>query len=116
MNKSRRKLLEGVVSTMRKLKDMENNNHTLDVIKQAADDLERAQDEEQDAYDNLPENLMWSDKADTMADNLDNLLDAMCDMGLVVEAYEINSDNPYHNVEKEVLSVIQNCTKAIERV
>lgn len=116
MNKSRRRLLENVVTTMRKLKSMEPNNHTLDVIKQAADDLELANDEEQDAYDSLPENLMWSTKADVMNDNLENLADAMVDMGFIVEAYETDCDNPYHNVEKEILSVIENCTEAIERV
>lgn len=116
MNKSRRKVLEGVVSIMRKLKDMECNNYTLDVLKQAADDLERMNDEEQDAYDSLPDNLRWSERADIMSDNLENLTDAMVSMGFVVEAYEANSDNPYNSTEKEVLSVITNCTEAIERV
>jgi len=116
MNKSRRKLLEGVIATMRKLKNMEPNSHTLEVVKQAAYDLEQVSDEEQDAFDNLPDNLMWSIKGDIMADNLENLADAMIDIEFVVEAYEADSDNPYHNIEKEVLSVIENCTKAIERV
>lgn len=116
MNKSRRKVLEGVVSVMRKLKDMECNNYTLDVLKQAADNLERANDEEQDAYENLPDNLRWSDRADVLSDNFANLTEAMVSMNFVVEAYEVNSDNPYHSIEKEVLSVITNCTEAIERV
>lgn len=116
MNKSRRKLLEGVIATMRKLKNTESDTRTLEAIKQAAYDLELANDEEQDAFDNLPENLMWSIKGDTIADNLQNLADAMVDIEFVVEAYQTDSDNPYHNVEQEILSVIKNCTEAIERV
>lgn len=115
MNKSRRQLLRDVVSLMSKLQDMENNDYTLELLRQAEDDLECATDEEQDAYDNLPENLMWSMKADTLMDNLDNLYDALADIGLVVEAYELEDDNPYLHVKSEINSVISNCTKAIER-
>lgn len=116
MNKSRRKLLEGVITTMRKLENMEVNNHTLDAIKQASYDLELAFDEEQDAFDNLPDSLMWSVKGDNMADNLSNLADAMVDINFVVEAYEKDDDNPYRSIKNDALSVIENCTKAIERV
>lgn len=116
MNKSRRKLLESVVTTMRKLENMEVNNHTLDVIKQASYDLELAFDEEQDAFDNLPDSLMWSAKGDTMTDNLENLTDAMVDINFVVETYETNDKDPYRSAKKDILSVIENCTKAIERV
>lgn len=117
MNKSRRKELSKIIQTLQKLKDMENNSHTLEILQQAADDLECISDEEQDAYDALPDNLMWSSKADTMTDNLDNLADAMVDMAAIVEAYELVSDrDPYQDIKAEVDSVIQNCTEAIERV
>lgn len=115
MNKSRRQLLRGVISLMEELPNMENNSYTLEQLRQAADDLELANDEEQDVYDNLPENLMWSMRADALTDNLDNLADALVDMGMIVEAYELDDDNPYSHVKKEIDSVIFNCTEAIER-
>lgn len=39
-------------------------------------DIEWARDEEQDAYDNLPESLQDSDKGCTMEENIDDLTDA----------------------------------------
>lgn len=115
MNKLRRQLLRGVVQVMEMLKGAENNEELLDTLKQAANDLEMAYDEEQEVYDNLPENLAWSIKADILTDNLDNLTDAISDMEVVVDTYEAGEDKPYSAVKKEINSVIKNCTEAIER-
>lgn len=116
MNKTRRKLLAKVVAVMQKLEGMENNNRTLDLLKQAKDDLENATTEEQDVRNNLPENLTWSTRADILNDNLDNLYDALVDMAIIVEAYELNDEVSYRSIKKRVKSVIDNCTEAIERV
>lgn len=115
MNKQRRLLLIGVIQVLQKLKGTQNNPETLKALKQAAKDLEQANDEEGFAYDNLPDNLAWSMRADIMSDNLEDLGDAVYDMGVIVEAYESEQDNPYKTVKKEIRSVIKGLTETIER-
>lgn len=115
MNKSRRKDLREVLRVMEKLKDSPNNKELKQLLRNTAKTLEEITDDEQMAYDNLPENMMWSARADTFTDNLENLGDAQVDLGLVVEAYENAKDNPYDSVKDEIASVIRNCTEAIER-
>lgn len=115
MNKSRRKDLGEVLNIVTSLKEIELNSDTLRSLRNAAKILEEVTDDEQMALDNLPENLMWSARADIFNDNLDNLLDAQIDLGLVVEAYEEAKTDPYESVKEEIASVIRNCTEAIER-
>lgn len=114
MNKSRRKDLDEVLNIVTSLKEMELNSDTLQSLHNAARTLEEVTDDEQMALDNLPENLMWSARADTLNDNLDNLLDAQTDLELIVEAYA-KALNTFESVKEEVASVIRNCTEAIER-
>lgn len=114
MNKSRRKDLDEVLNIVTSLKEMELNSDTLQSLRNAARILEEVTDDEQMALDNLPENLMWSARADTLNDNLDNLLDAQTDLELIVEAYA-KALNTFESVKEEVTSVIRNCTEAIER-
>lgn len=57
MNKTRRKWLENIID---KLDDIKS-------------EIESIREEEQDAYDNIPENLNDSEMATTMEENLDNL-------------------------------------------
>lgn len=115
MNKSRRKELREVLRVMEKLRDSINDKGLKQLLRNAAKTLEELTDDEQMAYDNLPDNMMWSARADTFTDNLENLNDAQVDLGLVVEAYEKAKHNPYSSVKDEIASVIRNCTEAIER-
>lgn len=115
MNKSRRKDLRAVLVAMEKLKESPNDDELKQLLQNAVKTLEEVTDDEQMACDSLPENLMWSARADTFTDNLENLNDAQVDLGLIVEAYEKAEDNPYDSVKDEIVSVIRNCTEAIER-
>lgn len=115
MNKSRRKQLIIVLGIMTKLKELTDCEEALKQLLSAEKTLESVADEEQMAFDSLPENMRWSARADTFTDNLDNLADAQVDLGLVVEAYQNTEGNPYNEVKKEIASVIRNCTEAIER-
>lgn len=115
MNKSRREELQEVLAVMEMLKGAKNDKALKQLLKNAADTLEKVTDDEQMSYENLPESLMWSSMADTFTDNLDNLNDAQADMNFVVEAYEKAGDNPYNSVRDKIISVIRNCTEAMER-
>ena len=57
MNKARRKQLEEALGKAEELKE------TLDSLR----------DEEQEAYDNLPESIQYGERGDKMQENIDNL-------------------------------------------
>lgn len=52
----------------------------------AADDVEMMIDEENGKIDNLPDNLMFSSRADEYQDNVDNLEEIMDELSEVYEA------------------------------
>jgi len=64
MNKERRKKLDEAI---RKLSD---------VVAEAKGIVEEARDEEQDAYDNLPQSLQDGDKGTRMQESIDELTNA----------------------------------------
>ena len=45
----------------------------IDFIYKAHSILETVKDEEQEAYDNLPESIQYSDRGEQMSENVDNL-------------------------------------------
>lgn len=49
----------------------------IDDIRSAYDDLEMVKDEEQEAYDNLPESLQWGERGDMMQEAIDALDDIL---------------------------------------
>ncbi len=61
MNNSRRKQLKKALA----------------LIEDACDLLTEVRDEEESAYDNLPDSLQMSDKGDTMQENIDNIDEAI---------------------------------------
>lgn len=71
MNKARRKWLEDVS----------------EMIANAKEQLEQIRDEEQEAYDNMPENLNMTDRASTMEENIDNLDTMVSDLEDILESF-----------------------------
>ena len=69
MNKQRRKAIEKVVSTL------ENMLEELDGIRE----------EEQDAYDNLPESIQDSERGETMYENIDTLDTSYADLESIID-------------------------------
>ena len=70
MNKQRRKSLEEVVSR----------------LEGCMSDLECIKEEEQEAYDNLPESLQYSEKGELMQGNVDDLDYVISDLDSVISS------------------------------
>jgi hypothetical protein len=68
MNKQRRKQLAIILS------ELENS----------FDKLTQVRDDEQEAFDNLPESLQWSEKGSTMEDTISALDDVLSDLDTVI--------------------------------
>lgn len=71
MNKARRKWLEDVSEK----------------IAQAKEELEQIMDEEQEAYDNMPESIQESERGEQMYDNIDNLDTMVSDLEDILEGF-----------------------------
>ena len=54
-------------------------------LRQANDDLQKILDDEQDYYDNIPENLQSSLRADTSEEVIDELTDAIDNLNEIIE-------------------------------
>lgn len=72
MNKTRRKSIQHIADQLTTLKE----------------DIDILREEEQEAYDNLPESLQESERGEAMSSAIYNLEDAMEDIDLAIEALE----------------------------
>lgn len=69
MNKKRRKRLEDVI----------------DILNDLSMEIELIREEEQEAYDNMPESLQLSEKGETIEENVSVLEDAQTDVETIIE-------------------------------
>ncbi len=72
MNKERRKTLQGII----------------DELESQKENIETLQEEEQEAYDNLPESIQASDRGAAMCENADDLSDAADSLDDVISALQ----------------------------
>lgn len=69
MNKARRKWL----------------TDTIEMLEQAKQELENISDDEQEAYDNLPESIQDSERGETMQENVDDIEDASSSLQDIID-------------------------------
>ena len=86
MNKARRKELSNII---RALNTMIDKDDLYIVI----NDLENIKDDEQDYYDNIPENLQYSQRAEESEEAISNLEDALDLLNEVYNAEEFDKDS-----------------------
>lgn len=104
MNNKRRKALRTAINeiecvigeiqnrTNEIINDEEIRNSVSETINNIAEDIYDVLDDEQFAYDNLPENFQYSDRGETMYDNIDAL--ESCQSDTEDAAIEIENGNP----------------------
>lgn len=103
MNKLRRKRIASVINTL-------ENITGYDLIESAKDELEDILYEEEDAYDNMPENLQYSirgeessdaiDCLEEAVDSLEEALDTLNELDDLKDEYN-NTDDEDEKTEKE---------------
>lgn len=91
MNKSRRKRIAAVISTL--------ENVGYDIIESARDEIEDILWEEEDAYDNMPENLQYSMRGEESSEAIDNLQEAV---DKLEEALDMINEIDEEDEEKEL--------------
>lgn len=85
MNKSRRNELSKIIRRLNAIRDKED-------LYGLIDELDTLKDEEQDYYDNIPENLQNSQRAQDSEQAIDNLEEALDLLNEVYDADEIDDD------------------------
>lgn len=83
MNKARRKELEKAVSLL---------NGAQENVEKAKEIVETVRDEEQEAYDNLPESIQYGEKGDIMEENINQLDDAFGEIDTIYDSIEEQID------------------------
>lgn len=93
MNKSRRNALSKII---RRLNTMQDKEDLYGLI----DELDTLKGEEQDYYDNIPENLQNSQRAQDSEQAIDNLEEALDLLNEVYNADEIDNDLIQQAIDK----------------
>lgn len=104
MNKSRRKRIASVIGTL-------ENITGYDLVEPAKSEIEDILWEEQDAYDNMPENLQYSMRGEESSDAIDSLQEAVDALDEAIDILNeidgIDNDEDYEETEKESLKEIK---------
>lgn len=95
MNKTRRKELGQVIYGLGKIQDREDLYAWINI-------LDNLKDEEQDYYDNIPENLQYSQRAEDSEAAIDNLDEALDLLNDAYDAKEFDKDSELikHAIDK----------------
>ena len=98
MNKQRRKQLEAVLTILARLltESVETRNKALEGL---SDTVSELSDEEQDALDNLPENMQFSERADQMQDNVLALGDIQDAIDECIDMDDDEFEEKYNEIE-----------------
>lgn len=94
MNKSRRKKIASVISAL-------ENIAGYDSINSIRNEIENILWEEEDAYDNMPENLQYSMRGEASSEAIDNLQDAVDTLDEVISIINETNDNEKSKELKE---------------
>ena len=97
MNKARRKELSKVVSELNIIKDK-------DSLYDCINTLESIRDDEQDYYDNIPENLQYSQRAEDSEAAIENMEEAL---DLLNELYEADGFDKDSELIEEAIEKIE---------
>lgn len=98
MNKLRRKRIASVINTL-------ENITGYDLIESAKDELEDILYEEEDAYDNMPENLQYSMRGEESSDAIDCLQEAVDKLDEAIDILnninDLDKEDKDYETEKE---------------
>lgn len=110
MNRQRRKDLSAVIDSLKKIKNA-GNTPSFEAFENLARLVQSSCDEEHDAFLNMPENLMFSDRYADMELNVYDLEDAVTDLESIAE--ELKKGGAFN--PKTIDDIITSITKAIDR-
>lgn len=116
MNKKRRYVLQIVLDNLERLRVLVNKEEALQIIQESIDHIQICADEEDEAYDNLPDSLQFSTLGDNLSDNISDLTDAIGELETAQSIYE-EAENPigFDMVQTEIIAAVNSISNAINR-
>lgn len=109
MNKSRRKKIASVISAL-------ENIAGYDSINSIRNEIENILWEEEDAYDNMPENLQYSMRGEASSEAIDSLQDAVDTLEEAISIIdEINNKNK-KSKENDIDDLINQAIDSLEEI
>ena len=111
MNKSRRKKITSVINAL-------ENIIEYDLIDSIKNEIENILWEEEDAYDNMPENLQCSMRGEASSEAIDNLQNAVDVLEEAVSIIsEINNSNKKRKIiENDINNLINQAIDSLEEI
>lgn len=99
MNNKRRKKIKTIIKTLEATQKLNNYNF----IESIKDEIENILYEEEDAYDNMPENLQYSMRGEESNDAIDSLQEAIDALDEAIDIFNEFDDlkDEYNNTEDE---------------
>ena len=98
MNNTRRKMIASIIMNLRKFSDY-------DLIEDIKDEIEDILWDEEDAYNNMPENLQYSIRGENSIDAINSLQEAIDTLERAVNILEeievLDDENEEDKIEKE---------------
>lgn len=114
MNRNKRKRLTKVVGSLEVLSDELARDKVENTLSESQQEVELIADEEQESLDMLPENLAFSQQADDMTENVNDLTDASSDLEVALSEFK-DEGKQYKEVKGDVDSAMKSIQKAIDR-
>lgn len=115
MNKERRNYLRKSINLIQSLEEASGKDEAVKILNEAKYMVETCSDDEELAYDCLPEQFQSSDRGDDMSDNISDLSDAVGDLEIAICTCEENKSFNYEAIKDEMESAIQSINNAINR-
>lgn len=116
MNKKRRYVLQVVIDNLERLRYQINKEEAQQIIQDSIDKIQMCADDEEEAYDNLPESLQYAALGENLSDNVSDLEDAVGDLECVQAVYEDTAGQvSYDAIKSDMISAVNSITEAINR-
>ena len=108
-------MLNTVLDGLERLRDPIDKQEAIKLLQDAQIKVEQCAYDEQDAFDGLPESFRWSERSDTMSDNISDLFEASADLEVLTE--DVNSTDVfnYESIKPEVANIVNSIKQAIHR-
>lgn len=113
MNNKRRKKIKTMIRTLETIQTLANYN----LIESIKDEIEDILWEEQDAYDNMPENLQYSMRGENSSDAIDSLQEAVDALEEAINIITtINNEEDKEQKEDEIDDYIDQAISNLEDI
>lgn len=105
MNKQRRSVLRKAISQLANANTLAVKDKTISHLKVVQQAVQECADDEEFAYDNLPESLQYSERGEDMSENVSILNDASADLEAIIEQIKLSEVYSYDLIKDDMVRI-----------